>query len=267
MAVTIRILLLAALLALSACYKTELPGYSYSNKPVSGKQTSKQRKTYATHTVRRGDTLYSIGKRFGVDHKLLARRNHIRYPYTIYVGQRLSLARTAPKPQYMPIPKVRKKTKYVARKKSRKPTAKKTASKKRNASHRKKAVNGGVKLRWPLKAKVTSRFGRRGSRMHDGIDIAAKEGTPIYAAGSGEVVYSDQRLSGYGKLIIVRHSRDMFTAYAHNQRNLVRKGSRVKAGDIIARVGKTGRASGPHLHFEVRRGPTPVDPIAYLPRR
>jgi lipoprotein NlpD len=103
--------------------------------------------------------------------------------------------------------------------------------------------------------------------MHDGIDIGAKEGTPIRAAAAGEVVYSDQRLSGYGKLIIIRHSSDMFTAYAHNQRNLVRKGGRVKAGAVIARVGRTGRASGPHLHFEVRRGSTPVDPLAYLPRR
>jgi lipoprotein NlpD len=103
--------------------------------------------------------------------------------------------------------------------------------------------------------------------MHDGIDIGAKEGTPVYAAAAGEVVYSDQRLSGYGKLIIVRHSQDMFTAYAHNQRNLVRKGDRVKKGDVIARVGKTGRASGSHLHFEVRRGSTPVDPLAYLPRK
>lgn len=270
MAAAIKILLLAALVALSGCYKTELPGYAYSKGKTNSsysKQASKHRKTYATHTVRRGDTLYSIGKRFGVDHKLLARRNHIRYPYTIYVGQRLSLTRTAPRPQYMPIPKVRTKTKYVAKKRPKKSKVKKRSSKKPASTHRKAAVNGSVKLRWPLKAKVTSRFGRRGSRMHDGIDIGAKEGTPIHAAASGEVVYSDQRLSGYGKLIIIRHSRDMFTAYAHNQRNLVRKGSRVKAGDIIARVGKTGRASGSHLHFEVRRGPTPVDPIAYLPRR
>ena len=124
MAVAIRVLLLAALVALSGCYKTELPSYSYS-KPGYSKQVNKHRKTYATHTVRRGDTLYSIGKRFGVDHKLLARRNHIRYPYTIYVGQRLSLTRVAPKPQYMPIPKARTKTKFFAKKRSIKPAAKK----------------------------------------------------------------------------------------------------------------------------------------------
>lgn len=101
--------------------------------------------------------------------------------------------------------------------------------------------------------------------MHDGIDIAAPEGTPIHAAAAGEVVYADSRLAGYGKLIILRHRYNQFTAYAHNQRNLVHKGDRVKAGQVIARVGKTGRATAPHLHFEIRRGSTPVDPFSYLP--
>jgi len=272
MALTLRIICLIGIFTLTGCYKTALPAYSDSKPTYSKSKHSKssysKRKTsrsYSTYRVRKSDTLYSIGKRFGVDHKLLARRNHIRYPYTIYVGQRLSLTRTAAKPQYMPIPKARSKSRRVTSKKSVRP-AKKRVSKKQTSKHR-KAINGTVRLRWPLKATVTSRFGRRGSRMHDGIDIGAKEGTPIYAAASGEVVYSDQRLSGYGKLVIIRHSSDMFTAYAHNQRNLVRKGERVKAGAVIARVGKTGRASGPHLHFEVRRGPTPVDPLAYLPRR
>lgn len=254
MAVALRIICLIGIFTLTACYKTELPSYSYS-KPGYSKQ--KKSSSYSTYRIKKGDTLYSIGKRFGVDHKLLARRNHIGWPYTIYVGQRLSLTRTAAKPKYMPIPKSRKPTKSV----------KKSVSKKSSPSHRQPAIKGSVKLRWPLNAKVTSRFGRRGSRMHDGIDIGAKEGTLIRAAAAGEVVYSDQRLSGYGKLIIIRHSRDMFTAYAHNQRNLVRKGSRVKAGAVIARVGRTGRTSGPHLHFEVRRGSTPVDPLVYLPRR
>lgn len=265
MAVALRILCLVGIFMLTACYKTDLPTYPYG-KPGYGKQSqTAQKQSYSTYRVRKGDTLYSIGKRFGVDHKLLARRNHIGWPYTIYVGQRLSLTRTAPKPKYMPIP--RTKTKQAATRTSTRSTKKAVSKKTPATSHNRPAINGSVKLRWPLKARVTSRFGRRGSRMHDGIDIGAKEGTPVYAAAAGEVVYSDQRLSGYGKLIIIRHSRDMFTAYAHNQRNLVRKGNRVKSGDVIARVGRTGRASAPHLHFEVRRGSTPVDPLAYLPRR
>lgn len=259
MVVTVRVFLLTLLVALSGCYKTELPSYGSYSKPASSK-------SYTTYTVRKGDTLYSIGRRFGIDHKLLARRNHIGWPYTIYVGQHLSLSRTALKSQYIPIPKT--KSRFVAKKHSpAKKASIKSNSKKKRSYHAPAGNGSSVRLRWPIKGSLNSRFGRRGSRMHDGIDIGAKEGTPVYAAASGEVVYSDQRLSGYGKLIIIRHSRDMFTAYAHNQRNLVRKGDRVNSGDVIARVGKTGRATGPHLHFEVRRGSTPVDPLAYLPRR
>ncbi len=103
--------------------------------------------------------------------------------------------------------------------------------------------------------------------MHDGIDIGAKPGSPVVAAADGTVVYADNRLAGYGNLIIVRHRDNLFTAYAHNRRNLVHQGDKVRSGQKIALVGRTGRATGPHLHFEVRRGTTPVDPLLYLPRR
>ncbi|MDX8396661.1 MAG: M23 family metallopeptidase [Mariprofundaceae bacterium] len=256
MAIALRFLALVALLILSGCFKTELPYSRQYSKATSSK-------SHSIYQVRRGDTLYSIGKRFGMTHKLLAKRNHIRYPYTIFVGQRLHLARKAPKPQYLPLPKKKKKrVKKVSKK--RKVGKRKKATK---TKHRTARGVSSVRLQWPVKGTLTSKFGRRGSRMHDGIDVGAKEGTPIYAAAAGEVVYSDSRMSGYGKLIILRHSNDMFTAYAHNQRNLVRKGLKVKKGSVIARVGQTGRATGPHLHFEVRRGSTPVDPLVYLPKR
>ncbi len=268
MAIAVRVVALLMLVALTGCYKTSVPGYG----SVHTKYSKKYSKSYTIYTVRKGDTLYSIGRRFGIDHKLLARRNRIRWPYTIYVGQHISISGNAPRSEfYMPIPKTKSATSTrrpatKAKRSSSRKVAKKPSGK---STYRAPTANGSgvVKLKWPVSGKLTSRFGRRGSRMHDGIDIGAKEGTPVYAAAGGEVVYSDQRLSGYGKLIIIRHNRDMFTAYAHNQRNLVRKGDRVKSGAVIARVGKTGRASGPHLHFEVRRGTTPVDPLVYLPRR
>jgi len=238
-------------------FKTELPVY---------RSASHAQKTNTVHSssyrVRTGDTLYTLGKRYGIPYKNLARNNHIPYPYTIYSGQRIYLKGVAPRSQSLPVAKhqykapVSKKSKAIAKNKKSATKIKKTSQ---------AAFTG--KLLWPVKGTLTSRFGRRGSRMHDGIDIGAKAGTPVYASAAGEVVYSDQRLSGYGKLIIIRHRHDLFTAYAHNQRNLVRKGDKVKAGSVIARVGQTGRATGPHLHFEVRRGPTPVDPLAYLPRR
>jgi len=252
MATALKFLLLLLALLLSGCFKTELPanqrhGATHASKASHG----------AYRTVRKGDTLYNLGRRFGVNYKTLARRNHIRYPYTIYIGQRIYIRSTAPRSKRLPVAKKQYK-------KTHRKVVKKHA-KARHLTH--KTSPKVVHLRWPVKGVLTSPFGRRGSRMHDGIDIGAKEGTPVHAAAAGEVVYSDQRLSGYGKLIIIRHRHDLFTAYAHNQRNLVRKGDRVQAGDVIARVGHTGRATGSHLHFEVRRGPTPVDPIAYLPRR
>ncbi|MFQ5581538.1 MAG: peptidoglycan DD-metalloendopeptidase family protein [Mariprofundaceae bacterium] len=237
------LLLLPVLLV--GCYKTDISSVARS---IGGKAK------HATYTVRADDTLYSIGKRFGVDYHLLARRNHLRYPYTIYVGQHIYLTSTAPRASYIPVPKNSRAGKTRTTSKSKKKTT--------QAANK----HGLVKLKWPVQGKITSHFGRRGSRVHDGIDISAREGTSVYAAGSGEVVYADQRLTGYGKLIIIRHGRDLFTAYAHNQRNLVRKGAQVRTGDVIARVGRSGRASGPHLHFEVRRGSTPVDPLAYLPK-
>ncbi|ATX81901.1 lipoprotein NlpD [Mariprofundus ferrinatatus] len=250
MAVVIRLLSLLMLLSLAGCYSTT---------PVRETGVSRVSSKAVIYYVRPGDTLYSIGRRFGIDYHLVARRNHIRKPYTISVGQRLYIDRTAPW------------DKSEVKRAYRAPVAKSPPARKSkagNSSHKAKADSYGKgTLLWPVNGKVSSRFGRRGSRMHDGIDIKADEGTPVRAAGSGEVVYSDQRLAGYGKLVIIRHGRNLFTAYAHNQRNLVKKGDRVKAGDTIARVGRTGRTTGAHLHFEVRKGSTPVDPLAYLPRR
>lgn len=248
MAAALKTILICLLLVLSGCFKTVIPFIP-------------QHAAYATYQVRSGDTLGSIAKKHALDYQMLAQRNHLRSPFTIYVGQRLYLWREAPKSTYLPVPKAHIKARKQLRKKTK--THKRKAVKKTSRAVHK----GKVSLHWPLRGKVTSKFGRRHGRPHDGIDIGGKEGAPVRAAAAGEVVYADHRLTGYGNLIIVRHSHDMFTAYAHNQRNLVRKGQRVKRGDVIARVGHTGRATGPHLHFEVRRGPTPVNPIVYLPRR
>jgi len=254
MVMALRFICILGLLALPACYKTVV-----SHGPV--------RKSEAVYQVRAGDTLYSLSKRYGTDYHTLARRNHIHYPYIIYTGQRLYLRGVAPRPSYIPLPKRHKKTvrgRSVGRKRAPgygmvKSRRHKNASR---VSHRRI-----VRLHWPVRGKVTSKFGRRHGRPHDGIDISVPEGTPVRAAADGDVVYSSRRLTGYGNLIIIRHTHDMFTAYAHNKSNLVHRGAHVKRGEIIARVGRTGHASGPHLHFEVRRGPTPVNPLVYLPKR
>jgi murein DD-endopeptidase MepM/ murein hydrolase activator NlpD len=100
---------------------------------------------------------------------------------------------------------------------------------------------------------------------HEGIDISARPGTPIHAAEAGRVVHSDDELSGYGNMIILKHSGAYATVYAHNRRNLVEEGQFVEKGDVIGEVGQTGRASAPHVHFEVRRNGSPQNPLDYLP--
>ena len=115
-----------------------------------------------------------------------------------------------------------------------------------------------------MKGRLTSRYGIRKGRKHDGIDIAAQKGSTIYAAASGKVIFSGWGPTGYGKMIIIKHKQKWVTVYAHNYKNLVKKNDRVKKGEKIALVGTTGRATGPHLHFELRDNREPVNPLNYL---
>ncbi|MGH7874387.1 MAG: M23 family metallopeptidase, partial [Candidatus Binatia bacterium] len=120
-------------------------------------------------------------------------------------------------------------------------------------------------LLWPVHGTINSGFGARGASFHDGIDIAAAEGTPIVAVDGGEVIYSDQ-LRGYGNIVIIRHAGGIASVYAHNKTNLVRDGAKVDRGDVVATVGSTGRVTGPHLHFEIRQNNTAQNPLRYLPQ-
>jgi murein DD-endopeptidase MepM/ murein hydrolase activator NlpD len=125
---------------------------------------------------------------------------------------------------------------------------------------------GAPAFEWPLESvAVGSVFGNRDGRLHEGIDLPAPIGTPVYAAGDGQVIYAGDGIRGYGNLIVVEHAGDLLTVYAHNSELLAREGDKVVTGQRIARVGQTGRASGPHLHFEVRAGQIPRDPLSYLP--
>jgi murein DD-endopeptidase MepM/ murein hydrolase activator NlpD len=120
-------------------------------------------------------------------------------------------------------------------------------------------------LAWPVEAPLSSPFGRRDGRAHEGIDLSVPNGTEVRAACDGVVIYAGARRSGYGKLIVVKHDGERTTMYAHNQRLLVKEGDPVKRGQPIAHSGHSGRATGPHLHFEVRDAGRPVDPLSLLP--
>jgi murein DD-endopeptidase MepM/ murein hydrolase activator NlpD len=123
---------------------------------------------------------------------------------------------------------------------------------------------GDAPLAWPLTGVLYARFGPRGEARHDGIDIAAPEGSAVRAAGAGEVVYAGEQ-KGYGHVVVVQHPGGLITLYAHAQELLVKEGARVHAGDPIARVGEASKTSGPHVHFEVREKGVAKDPLSYLP--
>jgi len=119
---------------------------------------------------------------------------------------------------------------------------------------------------WPVDGgKISSFYGWRSStRFHDGIDIMGPSGTKIFASKSGQVIYSNNKIRGYGNMIVIRHNQGFHTVYSHNKVNKVNKGDIVSQGDVIALLGNTGHSSGPHLHFEIRKGKYSKDPLKYL---
>jgi murein DD-endopeptidase MepM/ murein hydrolase activator NlpD len=124
-------------------------------------------------------------------------------------------------------------------------------------------VGSCAELSWPVEAPLSSPFGRRDGKLHEGIDLAVPEGTPVHAACDGVVAYAGAKLRGYGNLVILQHG-DLATVYAHNSALLVREGLKVSRGALIARSGATGHVTAPHLHFEVRRDGKATDPLIYL---
>lgn len=196
------------------------------------------------HIVRRGENLFRIGKTYDIHYRDLARINRIRNPSEIRVGQSIFIPGAT---RRLPVEIITPENASLERPRS---------------PFRPEKGNGFL---WPVAGKITSHFGRRGATFHDGIDIAAPEGTPIRAIQGGEVLYSD-RLRGYGNLVIIRHPGGFASVYAHNRRNRVREGRKVRRGEIIAEVGSTGRVTGPHLHFEIRKNNITRDPLYYLPR-
>jgi murein DD-endopeptidase MepM/ murein hydrolase activator NlpD len=121
-------------------------------------------------------------------------------------------------------------------------------------------------LQWPLEAGVvSSEYGERWGKMHKGIDIAADVGEPVYAIAPGEVIYAGNGLRGYGNVIILRHDRQRTSLYAHNSALNVKLGDHIARGAVIAQLGSTGHSTGPHVHFEIRDGDTPLNPRSLLP--
>lgn len=230
------------------------------------------------HSVAKGETLGSIAQAYQVPLSNVLEVNDLDTPDRLAIGEVIFIptqplgARPLPiriKRESPPPNKVAKSAPDSPKETGAGPTTNKTHDGKPPAEAKSAepadTALGATRFRWPVDGVLTSRFGVRGGRKHDGIDISAKEGTEIVAAAAGTVLYSGDEQRGYGRLLILRHADGWLTIYAHNQVNLVSEGARVEAGQPIAKVGRTGRADGPHLHFEVRQGEHPRNPTLFLP--
>lgn len=145
------------------------------------------------------------------------------------------------------------------------PSAPATAETAKPAEPIKTASTNGSGFRWPVRGRIISGFGKKpNGERNDGIDLAVPEGTDVKATESGVVIYAGNELKSYGNLVLVRHENGWVSAYAHNKELLVKRGDNVQRGQVISRAGRSGGVDTPQVHFELRKGATPVDPMQYL---
>ena len=222
------------------------------------------------YRVVRGDTLYSIAFRLGIDFRELAKLNNIEPPYLIKVNQILHTRTDKPKSSPKRNTKVQSATKTVTKpSKPKNKVTKTTAVTKTSQPIDKANVAGAGKAQstarwhWPSSGSVVRSFS---ANLHKGIDIAGRRGEPVTAVAGGKVVYAGTGVTGYGALLIIKHNETYLSAYGHNERLLVKEGSDVKAGQRIATMGSSGTDSV-KLHFEMRRRGQPIDPLTLLPKR
>ncbi len=257
------------------------------------------------HVVAEGETLQIIAGRYNVDVHTLASVNGLIAPYSLQAGQALTIPETSPapaeseptlartdvpnssdptsvtgappiptddsgEPPPLPMTTAPAPPSAPAPSTAEVPPAPSTTAAlpaKPSPSPSPPPPAAGSGFLWPVNGEIIAGFGPKPRGMHnDGINIAAARGTTVRASENGVVAYAGNELRGFGNLILVRHSDGWVTAYAHNDRLLVKRGDVVQKGQAIARVGNTGNVSTPQLHFQLRRGKTPVDPSRHLPK-
>ena len=201
------------------------------------------------HTIAEGESLHQLASLYEVPAQDLVEVNRLPDPDLLLAGHDLF------------VPGAREVRRGATSSTARLARASGHASR---PTHREEAAATGGRFLWPVtKGRLSSRFGRRWGRQHEGIDLAAPLGTPIRAADAGRVIYSGLA-RGYGKLILLKHDGGFVTVYAHNHQNLVQEGDPVARGQTIAKLGSTGHSTGPHVHFEIRDQGKPVDPLPLL---
>ncbi len=205
------------------------------------------------YRVKKGDTLYSIAKKNGMTVATLSRINNLKSPYTLSIGQRLKLTPGTESAET-------NSTKATTPATTTSSTTKTTYTK--NVTVPKSALS--KRFDKPANGKIIQGFSSSPGAHNEGINIAGKVGDPIKAADAGQVVYAGNELKGYGNLILIKHKDGWITAYAHNNKLLVKKGAQVARGQQIATMGQTGAVKSPQLHFEVRYKTKVVDPQKFL---
>lgn len=255
----------------------------FSDKPI----------TKGVHIVAKGETLYSIAWRYNQDFRDLAASNQIPEPYVIYAGQRLSLsAKQKIKQTYKPVknknyyePPIEKRstvysqvpvqksqevTREVAKVETKTPVISKqittiTTTTETISTTKKEVMSPLTKWQWPVKGPLIKQYAPTGHSANKGVDIGGKKGTAVKAAASGKVVYAGLGLRGYGQLIIIKHNETYLSAYAHNNRLLVKEGDFVAQSQVISEMGHSD-ADQVKLHFEIRKNGRPINPLLLLPR-
>jgi murein DD-endopeptidase MepM/ murein hydrolase activator NlpD len=234
------------------------------------------------HVVRKGDTLNSIARQHHVPVRELARANHLDQSARLSLGMKLTVpgsktAAVAPAPAVAPMPVAAtpaappvKMAASAPQQSARlvQPTASvadAAPAAEVPAVKPTEATGALPTFRWPVRGKVITSYGAKtNGKANDGINLAVPEGTPVKAAEDGVVAYSGNELKGYGNLVLVRHSNGYVTAYAHASELMVKRGDTIKRGQIIAKSGQSGEVGSPQLHFEIRKGSSPVDPLQFL---
>jgi len=227
----------------------------------------------AVHVVVPGETLSKIAHQYGKSVAEIARANNIVPPYSkVSIGDRIlipgaHISSAKPEVEQAAAPPKPTGNKVVA---SAAPVQSvslvtPTAETSSADTSLKAAADGAPGFRWPVRGRIIAGFGPKpNGQQNDGIDVAVPENTPIQAAEDGVVAYAGNELKGYGNLVLVKHPNGYVTAYAHAKELLVKRGDQIKRGEVIAKSGQSGNVDAPQLHFEVRKGSAPVDPMQFL---
>ena len=258
-----------------------------ANAPTSRAQFGQGDVGGDTHVVRPGETLFAVGRSYGLSPFTIAEHNQLREPYDLRVGQTLRIpsngavaAQRDERPssgQPMTLDQQMAAQQMGGRQDAQRPNSQVqfdqqarapeaiAAPPSSQAAPDQRDASTAATFRWPVKGRVISTFGEKPTGMrNEGINIAVPEGTSVRAAGSGIVAYAGNELKGYGNLVLIRHDGGWVTAYAHNKELFVNRGDSVNRGDVIANAGQTGSVTSPQVHFEVRKGATAVDPMKHL---